>query len=306
MKCMCRTERCSKGDVNVGIMQYNYRSQVLARQVDVTIVYPTDRLYIDSIPRIKRPNRPEPKNRFPYREGMKFQTIYLLHGGGDDSTLTYRYTNAERFAQENQVMLVTPSLVDSYFVNTSYGVDYLTFLTEELPVVARTLFASSEKREDNFIVGYAMGGNGAMGAAIVRPDLYSECVSISGGTGLTLDTQRIVGMMKSHYYAHKPIHDATFGDPDALEGSRFDIYSIVKKNLEQGIPMPKFHLVGGSEEFVIERIRGDRDKFAELGIDIHYEEPVGYAHEFRLWEDYLQIVMNQWLSLKREPIYNEG
>ena len=103
---------------------------------------------------------------------MEFQTVYLIHGGGDDDTLTYRYTNAERYAQENNVMLVTPNVSNSFGVDTQYGVNYQRFISEELPVVIQSLFASSDKREDNFIVGYAMGGNAALGTAIMNPDKY--------------------------------------------------------------------------------------------------------------------------------------
>lgn len=53
-------------------------------------------------------------------------------------------------------MLVTPNIANSFGIDTAYGVAYQTFLSQELPTVIRALFASSEKREDNFIMGYAM------------------------------------------------------------------------------------------------------------------------------------------------------
>lgn len=53
-------------------------------------------------------------------------------------------------------MLVTPNIANSFGADACYGVPYQTFVTEELPLVIQTLFASSPKREDNFIMGYAM------------------------------------------------------------------------------------------------------------------------------------------------------
>ena len=149
----------------MAIMRFNYRSQAVGGYMDITVVYPTDQLsYYDMSQGPRHHIRTAAAPRPLYKPGMKFQTIYLLHGGGDDDSLTYRYTNAERYANENNVMLVTPNIMNSFGINTGYGVDYFTFLTEELPLVIQSLFASSPRREDNFVLGYAMGGNVALGS----------------------------------------------------------------------------------------------------------------------------------------------
>ena len=152
----------------MGRVTFNFRSQALGHYVDITIIYPTDAYsYYDESTDGSRQMMPGLAVRPMYRPGMKFQTVYLLHGGGDDHSLTYRYSNAERYAQDNHVMLVTPDIPNSFGVDTCYGVRNLTFLTEELPVIMQTLFASSPERQDTFIMGYAMGGNAALGAAIM-------------------------------------------------------------------------------------------------------------------------------------------
>jgi putative tributyrin esterase len=164
----------------MGTLRFNYRSQALGRYTDITVIYPTDNLsyYDETTPKEFHHSMPGQKPRTQYKPGMKFQTVYLIHGGGDDDSLTYRYTNAELFAQRNNVMLVTPNIANSFGIDTKYGVPYSTYLTEELPAVIQALFASSPRREDNFIMGYAMGGNVALGTALMRPDLYHACVDI--------------------------------------------------------------------------------------------------------------------------------
>ena len=132
----------------MAIMRFNFRSQVLSGYVDVSIVYPTDFLpYYDMSGGIRGHQRHVDRNYPVYQPGMKFQTIYLIHGGGDDDSLTYRYTNAELYAQKNYCMLVTPNICNSFGIDTAFGVNYSTFLTEELPLVIRSLFASSPARE---------------------------------------------------------------------------------------------------------------------------------------------------------------
>ena len=202
----------------MGIMRFNYRSQMLGHYVDVTIVYPTDNYSYYDIKKEKKgihdETHPEDWKQV-YHPGMKFQTVYLIHGGGDDDTLTYRYTNAERYAQDNNVMLVTPNVTNSFGVNTEFGIRYQDFLGEELPAVVRALFASSEKREDNFIMGYAMGGNVALATAIQHPEQFACCVDMSGGIGMTLDTKTLQDELRSdHFKNFLPIYNGSFGDPD--------------------------------------------------------------------------------------------
>ena len=173
----------------MGKLRFNYRSEVLGHYVDITVVYPSDTYRLPETDALKNRSHGllirEKKDFFA--PGMKFQTVYLMHGGGDDDTLTYRYTNAELFAQRNHVMLVTPNIANTFGADACYGVPYQTFVTEELPLVIQTLFASSPKREDNFIMGYAMGGNVALAAAIaVPPNRISDI--IRGRRDVTADT----------------------------------------------------------------------------------------------------------------------
>lgn len=289
----------------MGYMRFNYRSEAIGKYIDVSIVYPTDAYtaFGDAdrpAPRISH----GPNQRPAYAPGMKFQTVYLIHGGSDDDTLPYRYTNVERYAQDNHVMLVTPDISNSFGADTEYGVDYCLFLTEELPRVIQALFASSAKREDNFIVGFAMGGNVALSCAIRAPERYHTCVDLSGGIGYTLVTdtlrQELAG---DHFRQHFYLHNATFGPAEALEGSRHDLDAIARKKKAEGVQLSQFILVAGSEEgFIRERLEGDAARLKELGYDVTYYLEEGYGHDMRLWDFWLQKLLNEVLPLKRAAV----
>ena len=45
---------------------------------------------------------------------------------------SFAILNAERYADRNRVMLVVPNVANSFGVDTSYGRNYSTFITEEL------------------------------------------------------------------------------------------------------------------------------------------------------------------------------
>ncbi len=289
----------------MGIMRFNFRSQSIGHYVDVTIVYPTDSFsYYDMSQKPGNHIMPGEKDKPQYKKGMKFQTVYLIHGGGDDDTLTYRYTNAERYAQENNVMLVTPNITNSFGADTNYGVKYATFLGEELPVVVQSLFASSPDREDNFIVGYAMGGNAVLGNALMYPNRYSMCIDISGGIGLTLNTETLKKELDDdHFRNNFPLYNSTFGEAENLEGSKHDMYAKAKKNIDEGLEVPKFCIVVGSEEFVFDRVTADADTMKSLGYDVTYINAKGYDHNFELWDEYIKKALYELLPLKRKAIF---
>ena len=287
----------------MGILRFNYRSQALEGYVDITLTYPTDNLsYYDMRKERRHHSFPGAPALPMYERGMKFQTIYLIHGGGDDDSLTYRYLNSEFYAQQHNVMLVTPRMVNSFGIDTQFHVNYGTFLTEELPVVIQTLFASSPKREDNFIMGYAMGGNVALGTAIRRPDLYAACVDISGGIGMTVNTETLKGELAQVEF---PLYAASFPAPETIDGSGFDLYATGRAQLASGAPQPKFWILSGQLEFVRSRIKADAETMKQMGYDVDYLEFEGRNHDFPFWDFAVKYAMDQLLPLKNSPIYPE-
>ena len=288
----------------MAIMRFNYRSEAIGHYVDITVTYPTDNLcYYDMSKERRHHQFPGAPAKPMYKPGMKFQTIYLIHGGGDDDSLTYRYLNSEFYAQQNCVMLVTPNITNSFGVDWPDGTKYATFLTEELPLLIQTLFASSSAREDNFIMGYAMGGNVALGTAIRRPDLYAACVDISGGIGLTVNTDTIVSELEGGHAFQQ--YNAAFGPVEQIPGSQNDMYAVGKAHLASGEPQPKFWILSGEKEFVRDRIKADADTMKEMGYDVTYLEHEGQDHNFPYWDFSVKLAMDELLPLKRTPIYPE-
>ncbi len=283
-------------------MRFNFRSRTLGHYVDVSIVYPTDNYSYYAQDSGAAALSTEGKHYGIYCPGMKFQTVYLIHGGGDDDTLTYRYSNAERYAQENNVMLVTPNITNSFGIDTRYGVKYQKFLSEELPAVIQSLFASSPKREDNFIVGYAMGGSAALGTALMHPSLYKTCVDISGGIGMTLSTETLKEELSgTHFKNNFPLYNSSFGEADSIEDSPYNIEAVAKKIIEDGIEVCSFHVICGSDEFIRYRVEKDVKKLKEIGYPVNYICSEGYTHDFVLWDKYIKLALDELLPLKRLP-----
>ena len=291
----------------MGICKFNYRSQACGLWLDVIVTIPTSQFsYYDMREGARHNDRAPADGKYPevYRPGMKFQTIYMIHGGGDDDTLPYRYMSIERYADANNVMLVTPNIPNSFGVNTNYGVDYQTFLSEELPTVIQSLFPSAPGRENNFIAGFAMGGNVARGTALMHPELYAAAVDVSGGIGLTVNTEQFASELSGQFTGRFPLVGATFGRGEDLPGSKHDMRKFALENIEKGVELPKFYLVCGSEEGNIgKRVEADAKTLKEMGYDVDFTCYEGYNHFCPLWDMYFEKMMNEILPLKREAIF---
>lgn len=291
----------------MGICKFNYRSQACGLWLDVIVTIPTSQFsYYDMREGARHNDRAPADGKYPevYRPGMKFQTIYMIHGGGDDDTLPYRYMSIERYADANNVMLVTPNIPNSFGVNTNYGVDYQTFLSEELPTVIQSLFPSAPGRENNFIAGFAMGGNVALGTALMHPELYAAAVDVSGGIGLTVNTEQFASELSGQFTGRFPLVGATFGRGEDLPGSKHDMRKFALENIEKGVELPKFYLVCGSEEGNIgKRVEADAKTLKEMGYDVDFTCYEGYNHFYPLWDMYFEKMMNEILPLRREAIF---
>ena len=291
----------------MALLSYNYNSQALGHYITLHVAIPAMALsYFDAdSDTAKKMNPVANKNtRVKYNADMKFQTLYLIHGGGDGGDLPYRFTHIEETAEKNKLMVVTPDIPNSFGVDAPYGENYFTFLTEELPVVMEGLFHASPKREDRFVAGYAMGGNVALGMAVIRPDLYSMCIDMSGGIGMTLSTQTMIDELNGdHFKNFFPRYNASFGPAESFAGSKFDLYPIAKKHKEDGDLLSDFIIACGSKEFIRYRVEKDAEILKELDYPVKYVLAEGYDHDFAMWRDYLDIAVNEWLPLKREILF---
>ncbi len=278
----------------MSLMRFNVHSELLQRYVDISVVLPTDELsFLPSPPQPMMPAHLQRQQRL-FSPGDKFRTVYLLHGGGDDDSLTYRYTNAEYFAQQNDLMLVTPGIPNSFGADTEYGVAHQAFLGEELPRMIRALFPSSPRREDTVIMGYAMGGNAALAAAIRYPENYALCVDISGGIGYTLNTETLRRELDGdHFRRVFPLYNSSFGDGASLPGSRHDLHALLTRRLAQGAELPEFRFACGSREFIRGRMEDDAAVLRSLGLRVRCDCVEGFDHDFVFWNYYLEKAMRE-------------
>ena len=157
---------------------------------------------------------PDPKrmNGVPVRER---KVLYLLHGLSDDGSAWQRYSSIETLAKDYGLVVVMPSVGRSFYIDQPNGIDYFSYLVDELPQYLDDVFHLAPRREDTFIAGLSMGGYGAMKAAFLRPERYSVAATFSGLLSLN-------HLQQYPDDPRKPEFEFLFGDLGKLPGSEHD------------------------------------------------------------------------------------
>ena len=235
------------------------------------------------------------KGRGPYVPGSTYKTLYLLHGLSDDHTAWMRKSSIERYAAEYGIAVVMPNVNRSWYTDTAYNANYFTFLTKELPTVCRRYFKNmSEKREDNMIAGLSMGGYGAVKSALLCPEVFGACASLSGALDITR-RNRVYNLEE-----WRSIFGFDLQSADELTDSKHDLFAIAKRNREKGVPMPDLYLWCGTEDTLITVNRDFSKHLHELDIKHQYEESEG-DHSWKWWDLHIQSALRYFFNKENLP-----
>lgn len=221
----------------------------------------------------------------PMRQGGH-PVLWLLHGASDDQTIWQRRTSIERFVEPLGLAVVMPSAHLSSYANMVHGGRFYDYIAEELPEIMRGFFPLSDEREDNFIAGLSMGGNGALRIGLSKPENYAAIGCLSSGA-----RHMNKNMAKSERW--KKRMEMNFGEGD-LSHKGEESYDYARGILEENRPIPRIYHACGSEDFLIENVHDTRDFFQSLKdnpFEYTYEERPG-AHTWEFWDEHIRYFLN--------------
>lgn len=141
-------------------------SKILKQSVNVAVLLPDDYL--------SAPDK-------------RYGVVYLLHGFGDQHTAwNDQWLRIEQLVKQleeqgmERMIYIMPTGFSSYYVNRHNGnFDYMNMFANELvPYVDRT-YRTQADRTHRAVVGYSMGGFGAMILPSKHPELFSVSVPLS-------------------------------------------------------------------------------------------------------------------------------
>jgi len=224
------------------------------------------------------------------RSKRRHPTLWLLHGLSDDHTIWQRRTSIERYAAPLGLAVVMPAVHRSFYTDTTFGYRYWTYLSEELPALARSFFPLSDARADTFVAGLSMGGYGAFKLAMRQPERFAAAASLSGALDMATRPEE----------TDEEVLDELrriFGDLDAFPGSDNDLMHLAERIAVSDGPQPRFYAWCGTDDFLYRQNVNFRDHARRVGLDLVYEEGPG-DHGWAWWDRQIQRVL-QWLPLAR-------
>lgn len=220
------------------------------------------------------------------------KTMYLLHGMSDDQTIWQRRTSIERYVSQLGIAVVMPTTHLAFYTDTTYGMKYWTFVSEELPRICHSFFPQlSSKPEDNLAAGLSMGGYGAWKLALGTAGVFGAAASLSGALDIVGDYERncLEGDGK------RILFGGIFGSREELIGSDNEIFTLLKKRKEGTEPLPRLFAWCGTEDFLYEGNLLAWEKAKAEGYELTCFDTPG-DHQWKYWDEQIQNVLRWWLG----------
>lgn len=284
------------------VVKINFLSKYLGMQTNVTLCLPSFS-FADVMD----------GRRDVYQSGMKYQTLYLLHGGSGDDSDYVNFTNIVRYADDHKLAVVMPCDYNGEYTDAPKGPKYLKFIMEELIPMTRAYFPLSDRREDTFVGGLSMGAAGAMKIALLYPELFSAALIMSGAARHpeTLRPGSAVAMppmASADDPDAMPLPNLTelYGDWETFAKSRNNAYLAAADNVREGKMLPEFFFACGLDDFALPRCRLGHQELTQLGYKTHMEEVPSYKHEWDFWDLTLRRAIKEWLPIRHSALYPEA
>jgi putative tributyrin esterase len=204
--------------------------------------------------------------------------LYLLHGLSDDDTIWLRRTSIERYVAPLGLAVVMPQVQRSFYADEVHGNRYWTFLSEELPELARTFFHLSDRREDTYVAGLSMGGYGAMKWALREPSRFAAAASLSGALDVSRREPELV--------------DRVWGDQPA-KGTLDDPLWLIEQ--ADAASLPALYVCCGTEDEIYDESVTFHNACVAKGLQVTVDFGPG-AHDWAYWDTKIQDVL-AWLPL---------
>ena len=257
----------------MSLIHYNFESQYLNNNTDVNI---------------SRPDKPRDKTPEQFSgSGKKYKVLWLLHGTFGDYTDWIRKSNIELYACERDLIVVMPSGLNADYVHwPDFALGYNTwdYLFGELMPLVHHWLPASDKREDNFIAGLSMGGNGTLQYAAGHPEKFGGAAILSCAPRdlhqLAKDLED-PEFAKVNYRLVNGIRNA--GGMEGYLNSPINVWDRLPELIEQDA-LPPLYFCCGKNDFLYDRYQAFKEYAQKLGLKATFEEFDGFTHEWRFWD----------------------
>ncbi|SDZ75818.1 S-formylglutathione hydrolase FrmB [Lachnospiraceae bacterium NK3A20] len=249
-----------------------------------------------------------PENKWGYSladrpADYKYPVVWLLCGGGFDYTDWQRYSAVELFAAQHGVVIVMPGISYAAYCDTAEGdYKYWTQISRELPEYLRKLLPLSEKREDNFVAGFSMGGYGAFKWAMQAPQMFAACGTFAGPIGIIPrqpipSDERLGQPCVRDDFCEPQFRTlwASIGSAAKRRNTPDDNLYMLEQHLKKKRDLPKFYIAIGSEDPTHDEGYAVMDQMRDMGLEFKDIRDHG-GHDWEYCNRHIEDFLN-WIPL---------
>jgi len=263
----------------MSLVTMDFESQYLNGQTTISVILP-DFLKYSPYTFMSQPAQPA---REFYESDRKYKVLWLLHGTFGDHSDWLRRSNIELYACEKDLIVVMPSALNSDYSNWDncmVGYSAFDYLVEELMPLIYNWFPASSTREDNFIAGLSMGGDGTLKYALNHPEKFSAAACISSCSRNLHDMEADERYPKSKRFINAV---NSFGGMEVYLKSHNNTWDKFAEYVGKDT-LPKLYFACGTKDPGFDRYLIFKKYLQELKIEATFEEIEGYGHEWRFWD----------------------
>ena len=215
----------------------------------------------------------------------KYRTLFLFHGLSDDYTAWCRYTSIERYARDYNIAVIMADGGRSFYTDAANGFPYWSFISDELPEFAASMFPISLEKKDCFAAGLSMGGYGALKLGLRCPERFSAVAGLSP----VVDLEARFSAPESAPWV--PELENIFVSPGEARRSGNDLFTLAENAVKSSAALPRMLSICGTEDFMIQ----DNRKFNSFMKNISYPEFYSYEypgnHNWSFWDKHIQSAL---------------
>ncbi len=211
--------------------------------------------------------------------GRKLPVVYLLHGRGVDFKEWSNNSDVASYATRG-LILVMPEGESSYYVNSATKPKdrYKDYIVDDLFPDVESRFPAATGRENRAIVGVSMGGFGAIGLALTRPDLFVFAAGIS--SAIDAPTRRF----SWRHWEQSMLFRSLFGPAGSESRHQSDPF-VLAKSVDPA-KTPFLYLTCGEQEPLLEPNRRFAALLKQRGFASEFHTSPG-GHDWGEWNQQL-------------------
>lgn len=241
-----------------------------------------------------------------------YPVVYLLHGFGNDERAWYSNGMIQYYSDRikdiiSPMIFVMPNAYNTYYVNRYNGrYPFMNMLTTEMVPEIDKLYRTKRDKKSRAVMGYSMGGYGALILPALNPNVFSIGVPLS--MSFRTDVQYIEESQGVYDYQWSPIFGGIGANGQSRLTDHFKQYSpfhFFKNQVTSNFSNLKLLIDCGDDE---ETLSVTNDKLhtvlRDLNISHEYRVRNG-GHSFDYWKESYPEALKFISNAFQEIQYND-